>query len=76
MLSARLGDSLDTLQSVFSKLGEIAALTGHSSGTKKVEKIQVRSRQFPESMRKSRGTLEHTAPRLCWWHAVVARLVT
>jgi len=29
-----------TVQSVFSKLGEIAALTGHSSGTKKVEKIQ------------------------------------
>ena len=29
-----------TVQSVFEKLREIAALTGHSSGTKKVEKIQ------------------------------------
>merc|ERR1712088_998873 len=29
-----------TVQAVFEKLREIAALTGHSSGTKKVEKIQ------------------------------------
>ena len=29
-----------TVQAVFEKLKDIAALTGHSSGTKKVEKIQ------------------------------------
>ena len=29
-----------TVQVVFEKLKDIAALTGHSSGTKKVEKIQ------------------------------------